>query len=347
MKAAVIGGSGYGGGEMIRRLLLHPQVELSRVASIDYLGEPLWAAHPNLTQLTDLRFEALSPKEAAAGCDVVLLALPHRVTADKVPELMELDLKIVDMSGDFRLDDAAVYKEFYGLPHSCPELLSSFEYGLPELNRERIRGARCASAPGCFATSMELPLLPLAAAGLLKEQEIRVTAITGSSGSGAAPKAGAHHPVRAGNLKTYSPLRHRHQPEVEMALERAGAQEIRVSFVPVSGPYVRGIFSSIFVEVGAELSQQTLETLADEYFADHPFTRRPEGRLPEVAAVVGSNFAEVGYHLGPVYAGRRTLSCFSASDNLIKGGAGQAIQCMNLLLGLEETASLEDPGSWP
>ena len=110
---------------------------------------------------------------------------------------------------------------------------------------------------------------------------------------------------------------------------------------------MRGIFSSIFVEVGAELSQQTLETLADEYFADHPFTRRPEGRLPEVAAVVGSNFAEVGYHLGPVYAGRRTLSCFSASDNLIKGGAGQAIQCMNLLLGLEETASLEDPGSWP
>lgn len=346
-KAAVIGGSGYGGSEMMRRLLLHPEVELSRVASIDYVGAPLWAAHPNLTQLTDLKFEDISPAEAAEGCDIVLLALPHRVTAAKVPELIELGVKIVDMSGDFRLDDPAVYADFYGLAHSCPQHLDAFVYGLPELNRARLKGAQNASAPGCFATSMELPLLPLARAGLLDGQEIKVVAMTGSSGSGAAASAGTHHPVRANNVKTYSPLRHRHQPEVEMALRMGGARDLQVEFVPISGPYVRGIFTTIFIEVDASLSQGQIEALADAYFADHPFTRRPQDRLPEVAAVAGSNYAEVGYKLGPARGGRRTLSCFSASDNLIKGGAGQAIQCMNLLLGLDEAASLADPGSWP
>ncbi|RMH43840.1 MAG: N-acetyl-gamma-glutamyl-phosphate reductase [Deltaproteobacteria bacterium] len=346
LKAALIGGSGYGGGEMIRRLLLHPDVELVRVASIDYVGEPVWAAHPNLTGVTDLRFENLTPREAAAGCDVALLALPHKVTAAKVPELIELGVKIVDMSGDFRLTDPRAYRRYYGVDHPHPELLASFVYGLPELNRDAIRAARCVASPGCFATTTELALLPLARAGLLAGP-VHVCAVTGSSGSGAAPSAATHHPVRAVNLKTYKPLVHQHTPEISETLAAAGAPDVQLRFVPVSGPLSRGIFATAFVEVDASVDEQRVADLYDAAYAGEPFVRRPPTRLPEVAAVSGSNYAEVGFAVGEPHAGRRTITCFAALDNLIKGGAGQAIQNMNLMLGLDERASLADPGSWP
>src|SRR5687767_6313753 len=167
-KAAVIGGSGYGGAELIRRLLLHPEVELVRVASVDHVGQPLGAAHPSLTGRTPLRFENLAPAAAAAGCDVALLGLPHKVSAQIAPELLATGVKIVDMSGDFRLRDAAAYKRWYGAEHPHPELLGRFVYGLPELNREAIRAARAVASPGCFATTIELALLPLCRAGLLE-----------------------------------------------------------------------------------------------------------------------------------------------------------------------------------
>ncbi|HLU64672.1 MAG TPA: N-acetyl-gamma-glutamyl-phosphate reductase [Kofleriaceae bacterium] len=345
-KAAVIGGSGYGAAEMLRRLIIHPEVEVVRVASIDLVGQPVWAAHPNLTGLTDLRFEDISPAEAARGCDVALLALPHKVTAAKVPELVELGVKIVDMSGDFRLRDAEEYRRFYGAVHPVPELLGQFVYGLPELNRERIRAARWVASPGCFATGTELALIPLAAAGLLRGP-VHVCAITGSSGSGAAPSAGTHHPVRAVNLRTYKPLVHQHTPEIAATLRDAGAAEVELRFVPVSAPLSRGIFVSAFLEVDASVNEAQVAALYDERYAAEPFVRRPTGRLPEVAPVAGSNYVEVGFSLGEPSGATRTLTVFSAIDNLVKGGAGQAIQNMNLLLGLDERLSLEDPGSWP
>jgi N-acetyl-gamma-glutamyl-phosphate reductase len=168
-KAAVVGGSGYGGAEIIRRLLMHPEVELVRVASIDYVGEPLGAAHPSLEGRTDLKFEGLSAAEAARGMDVVLLGLPHKVSAQSAVEIMATGARIVDLSGDFRLRDAAVYEKYYGAKHPHPGELSSgkFVYGLPELSREAIRGAKYVASPGCFATTIELALLPLARAGLL------------------------------------------------------------------------------------------------------------------------------------------------------------------------------------
>jgi LysW-gamma-L-alpha-aminoadipyl-6-phosphate/LysW-L-glutamyl-5-phosphate reductase len=346
LRAAVIGGSGYGAAEMLRRLLLHPDVEVARVASIDHVGEPIEAAHPNLAGLSALRFEDLAPREAAAGCDVALLALPHKVTAAKVPELVELGVKIVDMSGDFRLRDVAAYEHFYGATHPVPHLLPEFVYGLPELHREAIRGARQVASPGCFATTIALALLPLARGNLLRGP-IHVTAVTGSSGSGAAPSAGTHHPVRAVNLKTYRPLVHQHTPEIVQTLRAAGADEVELRFVPVSAPLSRGIFATCFVEVDASVDDERVEALFDQTFAGEPFVRRPRGRLPEVAAVAGSNYAEVGFAVGAAQGGARTITCFGALDNLIKGGAGQAIQNMNLILGLDETASLRDPGSWP
>jgi N-acetyl-gamma-glutamyl-phosphate/LysW-gamma-L-alpha-aminoadipyl-6-phosphate reductase len=346
-RAAVIGGSGYGGAEMIRRLLIHPDVELVRVASVDFVGEPLSAADPALEQVTDLRFEGIPPAEAARGVDVVLLGLPHTVAAAKVPELAALPgLKIVDMSGDFRLKDVKAYERWYKHQHPCPERLADFVYGLPELNRERIRGARFVASPGCFATTIELMLLPLARAGALTGV-VHVQGITGSSGSGVAPSPGTHHPVRAGNLKAYKPLEHQHVPEITATLAEAGATGLELRFVPVSAPLSRGILATGFVELPEAWTQERLDALYRDAFAGEPFVRVPRKRLPEVAAVSGSNFAEVGVVAGPASGGRRTVTVFGALDNLVKGGAGQAIQNMNLALGLDERASLADPGPWP
>ncbi|MCS6913210.1 MAG: N-acetyl-gamma-glutamyl-phosphate reductase [Myxococcales bacterium] len=349
-KAAVLGGSGYGGGEMIRRLLLHPEVELCRVCSVDYIGEPLSAAHPNLEGLPAARglvFEQLTPAEAARGMDVVLLGLPHRVSAQQVPSLLDEGVRVVDLSGDFRLRDAAAYAAAYGGEHPAPALLGSFVYGLPEQHRERIRTARRVASPGCFATTVELALLPLARAGLLRGAEVQVVGITGSSGSGVVPTPATHHPTRSVNLRTYKPLSHQHVPEILQLLEDAGgAPQLR--FVPVSAPLSRGLFATCFVSLPAALlSPASIDEMYRAAYADEPFVRVPERRLPEVAAVAGSNYAEVGVQVGEVEGGRRTVVCFAALDNLIKGGAGQGIQNMNLMLGLPETLTLEDPGGWP
>lgn len=345
-KASILGGSGYGAAEIIRRLLIHPDVELSRVSSIDYVGEPLSAAHPNLEGLSDLRFEKLSPEETAAGMDLVFLGLPHKVSATAVPKIVGSGAKIIDLSGDFRLKNVASYERFYGGTHPCPELLAQAVYGLPELNREAIQKATLIASPGCFATTIILGLLPLAKAGLLKGA-VETVGITASSGSGAAPQAGTHHPVRAQNLRTYKPLVHQHIPEISETLAIAGAQAFEIHFVPVSAPLSRGIFVTTFARVDAAVTREQVAEAFEKAYKNEPFVRVPKKRLPEVVAVSGSNHAEVSFELGAVEGETRLLACFSALDNLIKGGAGQAVQSMNIVLGLPEKTSLEDPGGFP
>ncbi|APR85795.1 N-acetyl-gamma-glutamyl-phosphate reductase [Minicystis rosea] len=345
-KASIIGGSGYGAAEIIRRLLIHPDVELVRVASIDYVGEPLSAAHPNLEGLTDLRFEKLTPEETAAGVDVVFLGLPHKVSGSTVPKILGKGAKIIDLSGDFRLKSAAQYEKYYGAVHPAPELLERAVYGLPEVNKEAIRSAELIASPGCFATAITLGLLPLAQVGLL-EGGVEVVGITGSSGSGVAPSAGTHHPVRAMNLRTYKPLSHQHLPEIHQTLSQAGATALALHFVPVSAPLTRGIFATSFVKVDANLTKERVTEAFHKAFEGARFVRVPSKRLPEVVAVSGSNYAEVGFELGPVEGNERTLACFAAIDNLIKGGAGQAVQSMNITLGLDEGTTLADAGGYP
>ncbi len=346
-KAAVIGGSGYGGGEIIRRLLLHPDVELVRVASIDFVGEPLSHAHPSLEGRTSLRFENLSAKDAASGMDIVLLGLPHKVAAAKVLEIMQsTNAKVVDLSGDFRLKDVAAYERFYQAKHPCPDKLKDFVYGLPEVNREAIRRSRYVASPGCFATTIELGLIPLARKGWLVGS-VETVAITGSSGSGVAPSAATHHPVRAVNLKTYKTLTHQHVPEITETLTGVGAKSFGIELVPVSAPLSRGLFASSFAHLDPSISVDAIKAAFEEAYAGEPFVRVPKGRLPEVAAVSGSNYVEVGCVVGEVVGGKRVVSCISALDNLIKGGAGQGVQSMNLMLGLDERTSLADPGGWP
>jgi N-acetyl-gamma-glutamyl-phosphate reductase len=254
----------------------------------------------------------------------------------------------VDLSGDFRLRDPDVYEKYYGAKHPCPEELTkgTFVYGLPELHREAIRRAKYVASPGCFATTIELALLPLAKAGLLAGP-VEVVGITGSSGSGIAPSAGTHHPVRSNNLKTYKPLEHQHIPEITQTLGDAGARDVTLRFVPVSAPLSRGIFATCFAHVDEKVDAAAVKKLYAETFAREPFVRVPARRLPEVVAVKGTNYAEVGVQAGDVADGKRVIACFAATDNLVKGGAGQAIQSMNLMLGLDERLTLEDPGGWP
>jgi N-acetyl-gamma-glutamyl-phosphate reductase len=345
-RAAVIGGTGYGGAELIRRLLIHPAVELTRVVAIDNVGKNLGDVHLSLEGQTSLRFEEMPPDKAAADMDVVLLGLPHKVSAKYVPDLLKTGARIVDMSGDFRLESAADYQKHYGAEHPAPHLLGSFVYGLPELNREKIRTAQGVASPGCFATTMELALLPLAKAGLL-QGELEVVGMTGSSGSGVAPSEGTHHPVRSNNIRTYKPLEHQHVPEVIQLLQAAGGKDLVLRFVPVSAPLSRGIFVTAFARITASVPASQVKELYLETYEREPFVRVPAKRYPEVAAVKGSNHAEVGVTSADPVDGVRLVTAFAVTDNLVKGGAGQAVQNMNLMLGVDERFSLEDPGSWP
>jgi N-acetyl-gamma-glutamyl-phosphate reductase len=256
------------------------------------------------------------------------------------------DVRIIDMSGAFRLKRADAYEKFYGHRHPRPDLLERFVYGLPELNRERIRGARYVASPGCFATSVELGLLAFAKAGLLRGR-VESVGITGSSGAGVTPSATTHHPVRAVNLRTYRPLLHQHAPEIEDTLTAAGATSLSLSFVPVSAPLTRGIFTTSFLRVPSTLDPAELDRIVRAQFASEPFVRVPAKRLPEVVAIAGSNYAEVGIAMGEIEGSERVITCFSAVDNLVKGGAGQAVQNLNLMLELDERTGLEDPGSYP
>lgn len=347
-RAAVYGGSGYLGSEAVRRLLAHPSVDLAHVYAADHVGELLSVALPNLEGKTALRFEAVPADERTPDVDVLLLALPHAVSHRIVARAIDTAARIIDMSGAFRVDDAAAYARFYGERHPLPDLLPRFIYGLPELRREALRGARLVASPGCFATTIELGLLPLARAGWLRGT-VQCVGMTGSSGAGVTPSATTHHPVRSQNLRAYRPLTHTHAPEIREALTFAGARELEIELVPVAAPLTRGILATSFATVPDEVDAPRLRAAFANTYAHERFVIVPEKRLPEVVAVAGSNYAEVGFALGEPRSagGGRTVTCISALDNLVKGGAGQAIQNMNLMLGLDESLGLTEPGTYP
>ncbi len=352
---AVIGGTGYGGAELIRLLVRHPDVELVRVTSIDRVGEPLEAVHHNLWA-TGLTFENIAPAQAASEVDVTFLALPHKVSSTIASDLEGVAARIIDLSGDFRLRDARAYATFYGVEHPHPEELDGrWIYGLPELNRELISAATRVASPGCFATTVALGLLPIARAGLLAGP-VQTVACTGSSGSGAYAKAGTHHPTRANNLKIYKPLTHQHTPEIVQTLEAAaergghGTPDFSLNFVPVSAPLTRGILANSFVRLPAAIGTQEVTALFVEAYGGEPFVRVLQsgaGRGAEVVAIKGSMYADLSFHVGPPDGATRQLVVTTAVDNLVKGGAGQAVQSMNLMLGLAETSGIDAPAMWP
>ncbi|HIA01070.1 MAG TPA: N-acetyl-gamma-glutamyl-phosphate reductase, partial [Myxococcales bacterium] len=314
-RVSVLGGTGYGGAELLRHLLFHPHVDVVKVGAADHIGARVADVHQTLFGRTDLVFEQMTPTEAAEDVDLVFLGVPHRVSATLVKEIMATDAKIIDLSGDFRLLDADVYARYYHGEHPHPEILGRFTYGLPECNREAIKNAQYVASPGCFATCIVMALLPAARAGMLNNQRVRVVAMTGSSGSGQTPRIGTHHPLRSTNLKAYRPLDHQHMPEIVQTLELAGASNFKLDFVPVSAPLQRGILALAFIDVDAEFTTARAQTVTAQNYENEAFIRVLESRLPEVNAVKGSMFVEVGGHVED-----GTWVSMSALDNLVKGG---------------------------
>lgn len=353
-KAAVVGGTGYGGAELIRLLLAHPSVALTRVSSIDSVGETLESVHLSLTD-TGLVFEEIPLAEVAEGVDVVFLALPHKVSSTLAPEIAEIGCKVIDLSGDFRLRSVEDYKKYYGQDHPHPEHLDGrWQFGLPELFRDEIRAADRVASPGCFASTIMLALLPLAHAGLL-EGPVQVVASTGSSGSGTYAKQGTHHPIRVNNLKSYKRLSHQHTPEitriVNEAMERGGKKtDFKLHFMPRSAPMPRGILATSFVRVDEGVSESQIDALYKDFYEDAAFVRvhGNGSRVAEVVAIKGSMWADLSWVLAePDGFGGRQLAVDTALDNLVKGGAGQAVQSMNLVLGLPEREGIDAPAMWP
>ncbi len=353
-RAAVVGGTGYGGAELIRLLLGHPSVALTRVSSIDSVGQPLESVHLSLTD-TGLSFEEIPLAEVAEGVDVVFLGLPHTVSSKLAPEIEGLSCKVVDLSGDYRLRDKDVYASFYGQVHPHPEQLDGrWTFGLPELYREQIRSARRVASPGCFATTIMIGLLPLAASGLLRGP-VQTVASTGSSGSGAYAKAGTHHPIRASNLKSYKQLNHQHTPEITRvlceAMEMGGSSrtDFTLHFMPRSAPLPRGILATSFVRLDDSVSNEQIEKIYRDFYETAAFVRvHGTDRPAEVVAVKGSMWVDLAWAISePDAHGGRQLAVDTALDNLVKGGAGQAVQSMNLMLGLPERQGIDAPAMWP
>ncbi len=346
-RVAIIGGTGYGGAELIRLLLRHPAAQLVRVTSIDRVGARLEDVHTNLHG-TGLVFEEMPAADVAKEVDILFLALPHKVSAKLGDELKDSAARIIDLSGDFRLRSAAEYAEFYGGAHPFPQHLGTWTYGLPELHPEAIAKATRVASPGCFATTIALGLLPLAKAGLL-QSDIQTVAATGSSGSGAYASEGTHHPLRANNLKVYKTLNHQHRPEIEQTLRDAGAgADIQLHFVPVSAPLTRGILANSFVSVPESYDLEKLRQLYRDYYGEDGFVRVLEGtRSAEVVAVKGSMWVDLSLAASPARNGRRQVVITTAADNLVKGGAGQAVQSMNLMLGLHQRTGIDAPALWP
>jgi len=342
IKVGILGGSGYGGSELLRILLFHPQVDLVLVTANEHAGKRIDAVHPNLAKLTDLKFESLPNPGALTDLDCVFLALPHGQAMEIVPSLPR-SVKVIDLSGDFRLSDATQFKQFYGREHTAMESQREFAYGLTEVNRNQIKEATRIANPGCFASALELGLYPLVESGLVKGKVI-ADMKTGSSGSGAKAAANTHHPKRANSFYAYKMFEHQHQPEVEQLLASVNPQwssECDLVFQVHSIPVVRGIFASIYVTPTKSMSREEVGNLFRKFYGKEFFIRLVEGS-PDINWVKNTNFVDIGWA-----ANGDSVIVFVALDNLVKGAAGQAVQNMNAMFGIEERTGLVLPGGNP
>jgi N-acetyl-gamma-glutamyl-phosphate reductase len=340
IKVGIFGGSGYGGSELLRILLFHPDVEIVFVTANEQAGKAVSEVHKNLHGLTDLQFR-LAPEDSRelADLDCIFLALPHGQAMDVVPGL-PTHLKAIDLSGDFRLRDQQIFEQHYSRPHTAMQAQSEFVYGLTETNREAIKQARLIANPGCFATATLLGLAPLVAKGLVKGRVI-VDAKTGSSGSGAQAAANTHHPQRMNSFYAYKPFTHQHVPEIEQELASVGNWNNELVFMTHSLPVSRGIFSSIYVETQESLTEEQLHSIFADFYRDSFFVRLVKGS-PDINWVKTTNFCDLGF----ASRGQQVV-IFSALDNLVKGAAGQAVQNMNLMFGLDEKTGLMLVGTNP
>jgi N-acetyl-gamma-glutamyl-phosphate reductase len=338
IRAGIFGGSGYGGSELIRILLFHPDVEIAFVTANEHAGKCVSEVHRNLLGLTDLAFQQ-SPTEldSLSDIDVAFFALPHGKAIELIPQL-QANIKAIDLSGDFRIDDAAAFKKYY--KQDRHEMQSKFVYGLTETNRDSIREAQYIANPGCFATATLLALSPLVNSGLVSGKVI-VDAKTGSSGSVAKPAANTHHPQRMNSFYAYKPFTHQHVPEIEQHLHSVGDFESDLVFMTHSLPVSRGIFASCYVETTNNVTNEDAANIYRKFYKNSFFVRMVDGS-PDINWVKNTNFCDIAVH-----SNGKQLVVFSAIDNLVKGAAGQAVQNMNLMFGLDEKTGLIFTGGNP
>ena len=333
-RIGIIGGTGYTGGELARILCTHPDVEIAAMTSRQNAGARVGDVHSYLRGYVDISFtERISDTE---DLDLVFVATPHGVAMDEVPRLLERGIKAIDLSGDYRLHDVAVYEKWYGHVHRDTENLQRAVYGLPELFRDEIRGADLVANPGCYATSIILACAPLLRSGMV-EDDVVVDAKSGTSGAGMVPSARTHHSTCGESIIPYSVGSHRHTPEVEMAVDRFAGSSMKVTFVPQLVPIVRGIISSCYFRLKDGATQEEVDAVYRDQYGGERFVHYVED--PSIRAVVGSNHAQVASRV----IGDKAVA-FGVVDNLVKGAAGQAVQCMNLMLNLKESAGLDTPG---
>ena len=339
IRAAIFGASGYGGSELLRILLAHQDVEVVMATANEHAGKPVAAVHRNLLGFTTMSFATAPDDLSGREVDVAFLALPHGQAMEIAPRFAP-SVKVIDLSGDFRIDDPAIFESFYGRPQSEAQLQKEFVYGLSETNAQAIRHARYIANPGCFATATILALAPMVHSGLLTGGVV-VDAKTGSSGSGAKPAANTHHPQRMNSFYAYKPFMHQHLPEIEQHLGTVGEYTGGMVFMTHSLPVSRGIFASCYVETSVNLTNEDLQNIYALFYKDKFFVRLVDGS-PDINWVKNTNFCDIAVHSN----GCRAV-IFSAIDNLVKGAAGQAVQNMNLMFGLDETTGLRLSGSNP
>ncbi|HOT05972.1 MAG: Aspartate-semialdehyde dehydrogenase [Methanosaeta sp. PtaB.Bin039] len=340
IKVGIVGGSGYTGGELLRLLSTHPEARVVCVTSRKLAGKPVEAVHEHLRALYDLKFEAPAAQEVAQRCDIVFTAVPHGTAMDWVPALLDAGTKVIDLSSDYRLP-VDVFEKTYGMKHKAPR---QAVFGLPELHPE-VASARLVGNPGCYPTGATLALAPLAAAGMV--DRVVFDSKSGISGAGVEPTETSHYPNLAQNIRCYKVTSHRHVPEIKQELGKLQS-DIRISFTPHVIAAVRGILTTahVFVKPGFESKIQDkagMEEMYRQFYAKSRFVRMT-GTVPMLMNVRGSNFCDIG--LEPE-KGTDRLVVISAIDNLVKGAAGQAIQNMNIMMGIDETAGLWFPGGAP
>lgn len=344
VNVSIVGASGYTGGELLRLLLFHPNVEVKQVTSESYTGKFVHKIHPNLRKSTTLKFVSANELEV---CDLLFLCLPHNSSQNKIDEYKKLAPKIIDLSADFRLKNLNEYEKWYGHKHACPELLNEFVYGIPELHREEMRTANYISSAGCNATASILGLYPLYKNGLVEVDRTVIEVKVGSSEGGNKVNEGSHHPERAGVVRSYQPTQHRHT--AEMLQEMSFGKSIQIHFSATAIDMVRGLLATCHVFLKENLQEKDIWKIYRDAYGSEPFIRivkESDGiyRFPEPKLLSGTNYCDIGFKKDE-FSNR--LVVISAIDNLMKGAAGQALQAFNIMYGFDERTGLEFPGLHP
>ena len=336
IRIGVVGGTGYTGVELLRLLALHPQAQLEVITSRSEAGLPVADLFPNLRGHIDLAFSE-PDTERLSQCELVFFATPNGVAMTLTPQLLQAGVRVIDLAADFRLRDPETWRRWYGMEHACPELLAEAVYGLPEVNRAAIAGARLVANPGCYPTAVQLGFLPLLRAGVIDRDSLIADCKSGVSGAGRKASVGALLAEASESLKAYAVPGHRHLPEIRQGLEAVGGEPVGLTFVPHLTPMIRGIHATLYARLTDGAA--ALQTIYTQQYRDEPFVDvLPAGAHPETRGVKGANHCRIAVHRP---GDGDTLVVLAVIDNLVKGAAGQAVQNMNIMFGLAETTGLE------